>query len=34
MDFFQIQFQTCLNIDLFMKNCLTPALKIFGSYTE
>ena len=31
MDFFQIQMQTSLNIDLFIKNYLARPLKIYGS---
>ena len=33
MDFFWIQSQTPLNIDLFVKNYFARSLKIFGSYS-
>ena len=33
MDFFRIQSQTSLNIDLFVKNYLARTLKICGSWS-
>ena len=33
MNFFQVQFQTSLNIDLSMKNNLALSLEIYGSYS-